>query len=96
MTSERAPTKLYDLEFEDLTKLKKKSGNLKFPIFWEMFFIAILDVPLNSQRSQPRNGMEKVRRIDIFNMKNKRVHHLLIGNKSLEYREVMAHAQCVF
>lgn len=40
--------------------------------------------------------MEKVRRIDIFNMKNKRVHHLLIGNKPLEYREVMAHAQCVF
>lgn len=61
-----------------------------------MLFITILDVPLNSQRSQPRNGMEKVRRIDIFNMKNKRVHHLLIGNKPLEYREVMAHAQCVF
>lgn len=29
MTLERAPTKLYDLEFEDLTKLKKKSGKFK-------------------------------------------------------------------
>lgn len=29
LTSERAPTKLYDLEFEDLTKLKKESGKFK-------------------------------------------------------------------